>query len=484
MDTFIELFLSLFELFIVANEVSNKVMNIFWIILFFRFFLRNFVSCKEKELQKTCAYIEYAEKELHLSDNGCAGNDICKRKFNISYINLPPYNTVKIEGLKFVQDILTKCCWPCVTYEEINNFPNITMVTAFALNSSDFIFPIVASVTTRKLYGFYYSPYINAPKALYITRKDDEITLLQIILRLGPVIIVCLLLALVSGFIAWIIETWSNKEEFPRSFLIGWFEGVWWSFISMTTVGYGDKTPKSIAARIFSVIWILIGILVFGIITGEITGGIIRVNSPPPADMKDAKVGVLRYRDYDLYVISQQGGIVTQNEDATNFTSDLLQLIRKLEEREIDGFLLDKWTLWYATNILKHHSNFTEDLHLKNTITFFMKNTIRTEKGYEGEKLAYGILVKHMDDYEYFKDFIQDSRLRIEIRSEMYWNRFRNEMKEKDIGTFYSDHRKKLFSSKYFFYYITVLSGMLGTIVVFGIIYELGRKHNTTVCSE
>lgn len=29
-----------------------------------------------------------------------------------------------------------------------------------------------------------------------------------------------------------------NTEEFPRSFLRGFFEGFWWSFVSMTTVGY------------------------------------------------------------------------------------------------------------------------------------------------------------------------------------------------------------------------------------------------------
>ena len=286
-------------------------------------------------------------------------------------------------------------------------------------------------------------PYIDVPKAMYVTRTDDEITLVKSILRLYPLIFVCLLLAVVSGFIAWICETWSNEEEFPRPFIIGWVDGIWWSFISMTTVGYGDKTPKSIPARMFSVIWILIGIVAFGILTGEITGRIIQVNSPPPPDMKDALVGALSYRDYDVYVISQHGGIARWNEDATNFTSDLIQLITKLEEKEIDGFLLDKWTLCYATLVLNDISISTEDIHLKNTIKFFMKKTIRAEKSGKGEKLAYGILVKYLDDYEYFKDFIQDNRLRSEIEGSFKWNILRNEMKENKEGTFYSATRNK-----------------------------------------
>ena len=364
-------------------------MEIFWIIIFFRLFLRHLVSCNDKELQKTCVYIEYLEKPVNTSETGCPDEEICKRTFNISFINLPPYG---LEDLQFIKEILTKCCGTCFKYETINHFSNITEVTLSSINSSDFIFPFLSSATTRKLYGFHYLPYIHAPQSLYITRTDEEINLLKSILRLYPLIIVCLLLAVVSGFIAWVIETWSNEKEFPRAFMIGWFEGIWWSFITMTTVGYGDKTPKSIAARLFSVIWILTGIIIFGIITGELTQRIIQANSPPPPDMKDAQVGSLRYRDYDAYVISQHGGFVRWNEDATDFISDVTQLITKLQERKIDGFLLDKWTLFHATHVL--NGVYKEDISQRSMISFFKQNTIRTEKSYVGQHLAYGYTCK------------------------------------------------------------------------------------------
>ena len=37
---------------------------------------------------------------------------------------------------------------------------------------------------------------------------------------------------------------------------------------------YGDKTPKSIAARIFSVIWILFGLIGMAIFTGNVTSAL------------------------------------------------------------------------------------------------------------------------------------------------------------------------------------------------------------------
>ena len=33
-------------------------------------------------------------------------------------------------------------------------------------------------------------------------------------------------------------ETHTNPEEFPASFVKGTANGIWWAFITMTTVGY------------------------------------------------------------------------------------------------------------------------------------------------------------------------------------------------------------------------------------------------------
>ena len=68
-------------------------------------------------------------------------------------------------------------------------------------------------------------------------------------LDLYPLIVISLLMAVISGFVAWLMETWNNVEEFPRPFLSDWFDGFWWAFVSMTKVGYGERIPKSIHAR-------------------------------------------------------------------------------------------------------------------------------------------------------------------------------------------------------------------------------------------
>ena len=66
----------------------------------------------------------------------------------------------------------------------------------------------------------------------------------------------------------------------------------------------------------------------FAIFTGQITGQIVKSNSPPPADMKDALVGVLPGREYEKYVISQQGGGIHEIKNVSwDIENDFIQLI-------------------------------------------------------------------------------------------------------------------------------------------------------------
>ena len=44
-------------------------------------------------------------------------------------------------------------------------------------------------------------------------------------LSMWPLLVVCVMWAIVAGFFIWVFETYGNKEEFPRPFLVGLFEG-------------------------------------------------------------------------------------------------------------------------------------------------------------------------------------------------------------------------------------------------------------------
>ncbi|OUR66348.1 ion transporter, partial [Bermanella sp. 47_1433_sub80_T6] len=46
-------------------------------------------------------------------------------------------------------------------------------------------------------------------------------------------------------------------------------DGIWWAWVTVTTVGYGDIVPVSTAGRIFGALLILMGIGLFTMLTAS-----------------------------------------------------------------------------------------------------------------------------------------------------------------------------------------------------------------------
>lgn len=61
-------------------------------------------------------------------------------------------------------------------------------------------------------------------------------------------------------------------------------DAIWWSFVTMSTVGYGDHFPVTMTGRFFSIFVILIGVGLFGVVTGFLadyfTGDDVEESSP------------------------------------------------------------------------------------------------------------------------------------------------------------------------------------------------------------
>ncbi|HFI0791924.1 TPA: potassium channel family protein [Streptococcus suis] len=49
------------------------------------------------------------------------------------------------------------------------------------------------------------------------------------------------------------------------------FDALWWSIVTMTTVGYGDIVPQDTISKIIAILLMLVGICTFGMVTSTIT---------------------------------------------------------------------------------------------------------------------------------------------------------------------------------------------------------------------
>jgi ABC-type amino acid transport substrate-binding protein len=80
-----------------------------------------------------------------------------------------------------------------------------------------------------------------------------------------------LLVWIVAGLIVWLFERKYNKAMFGQKLVHGLGHGIWWAAVTMTTVGYGDKAPKSMGGRIVAVIWMFMSIILISIFTATVT---------------------------------------------------------------------------------------------------------------------------------------------------------------------------------------------------------------------
>eukprot|EP00873_Tetraselmis_striata_P033395 jgi/Tetstr1/453659/TSEL_040615.t1 len=77
---------------------------------------------------------------------------------------------------------------------------------------------------------------------------------------------------IISGHLIWLIERHENPHMFPPAYLDGVDDGIWWSLVTMTTVGYGDKVPITMSGRFLAFLWMMVGLINFAFFTSSISG--------------------------------------------------------------------------------------------------------------------------------------------------------------------------------------------------------------------
>mmetsp|Transcript_51945 Transcript_51945/g.135615 ORF Transcript_51945/g.135615 Transcript_51945/m.135615 type:complete len:555 (-) Transcript_51945:428-2092(-) len=83
-----------------------------------------------------------------------------------------------------------------------------------------------------------------------------------------------LLVNLVVAHITWILERRKNPDQFNPSYFLGVLDGLWFALVTVTTVGYGDKVPKSGLGRLVTSVWMLLGLIAFSVMGGQAISGI------------------------------------------------------------------------------------------------------------------------------------------------------------------------------------------------------------------
>jgi ABC-type amino acid transport substrate-binding protein len=121
-----------------------------------------------------------------------------------------------------------------------------------------------------------------------------------------PRLLLILLVAfLVTAHAIWLAERNRLDSDFSRSYVHGIGDAMWYSVVTFSTVGYGDKKPKGRIGRIVGVAWILFSLLLVSVFVARVTSVFtvaeLQSDIERPEDLAGRSVGALEgsiYADY------------------------------------------------------------------------------------------------------------------------------------------------------------------------------------------
>ena len=203
-------------------------------------------------------------------------------------------------------------------------------------------------------------PYYSTGLAVAIPQQSDLAGWFLVLERFASleflsVIAVLALVLLGAGFLVWLFERRQNPDMFGGGFAKGIASGFWWSAVTMTTVGYGDKAPATLGGRIVGLVWMFMSVIILSGFTASIasslTVGELGTSIRSLSDLRRDRVGAIE---------ASTGAQVLQSEGIRSREFDSVDAgLSALAAGEIDAFVHDAPMLRYALG-----QRFSEQLQL------------------------------------------------------------------------------------------------------------------------
>ncbi len=203
-------------------------------------------------------------------------------------------------------------------------------------------------------------PYFHGYEGLLIPKKAPGL-----IARLRPFIgwaalsSVGILVSLlfIFGNLIWLAERRKNTEQFPREYLHGVGNGMWFGLVTLTTVGYGDRAPLSKSGRTIAGVWMVMSLVAVSSITAGLASAFtLSLAELTPAsirnkgDLRGKRIAIVEGRP------SLKWGRVY---DVNPFpTKNLDQAIETLKEGKVEGIIFDEAPL-------RHYLKENKESHLR-----------------------------------------------------------------------------------------------------------------------
>ncbi len=174
-------------------------------------------------------------------------------------------------------------------------------------------------------------------KAIWLEAIDDFFNW-----TVGQFVIGVVAAMLVVSVLIWLVERRHHAGHFKGG-IHGIGAALWFSAVTMTTVGYGDKTPSTIAGRFIAICWMFVGVLLVSAFTATVTSSMAasRMNNSISrlSDLHHLTCGVLKGSESEQ--IALRIGVNTSPYETID------EALRAMIGKKIDATVADKISLTF-----------------------------------------------------------------------------------------------------------------------------------------
>ncbi|XP_028409018.1 uncharacterized protein LOC114531606 [Dendronephthya gigantea] len=296
----------------------------------------------------------------------------CVSAYRTNWWKTSPYiytNNSNLEGIfpAILPNMVEKCCGFCHEHDwTVTQFEGHTLdgqsylkpgVSKFRKNIGDAIelhFPMSGQIHQVKYYKRYeFIPLVESPGVVFLVLLDDthiaSIMLLDTITNSLPIVLLMITFITLIGIITWGVESFTNNKQFPPTFFAGSHQGVWWSMVSMTTIGYGDRYPRSILGRIIGIFWILTGSIIMSFYTSVLTSQITTEVVANELKLYGTKVAVLQNSSEHQLAVRKNAYA-----DLEHPYNNLYDIYNALSKGYVKGALIDAYVLGSQKDLFKN----------------------------------------------------------------------------------------------------------------------------------
>ena len=159
---------------------------------------------------------------------------------------------------------------------EYKTYPNLSgLLQALKNGEIDFSINPITVTDNRMKYLDFSQPYFISHTGIAKPKESKAWNFVKNLWSWDFISAILILLGVIFifGFLIWIFERKKNQEEFGAD-AKGILQGFWWSAVTMTTVGYGDKSPRSFGGRLVGLIWMFMAIIMISSLTAGIASSL------------------------------------------------------------------------------------------------------------------------------------------------------------------------------------------------------------------